>query len=216
MPLALGGLRVMGVEPRSGLPLVVLGNGVGDLAVAAGHPAAPRATVPIPGEPAAWVTLVGRIVVRDGLALEVGDDTVALDLLCADSTHLPDGVLSVTGIGLPDPPRVIVPCDGVRPAPTLARSTAAAPARPGPGSGRAAPAREEVDGGALATKLDMRRTLAAWLLALGALALSGAAIMWRRLAAVPDPDQREGADSETDLPDVPHLTLVRLRRDEGS
>jgi len=40
--------------------------------------------------------------------------------------------------------------------------------------------------------------------------------MWRRLAGVPDSELAEDGDSQADVPEVPHLTLVRLRRDGGS
>jgi hypothetical protein len=162
------------------------------------------------------VTLVGRLIVRDGLALEVGKATVALDLLCVDSIRLPDGVVSVTGIGIADPPRVIVPCDGIRAAPTLARSALVAPERAGPGEAVATSATAEEDRAGVATSADPRRRLAAWLLAVGVLVLGAAAVTWRRLARVPDSERAEDADAEAGLPEAPHLTLVRLRRDESS
>ena len=216
VPLALRGLRLIGVEPRSGVPLVALGKEVGDVTLAPGAPAPPLATIPSPGQPAAWVTLVGRLTVRDGPALEVGEATVSLDLLCTDSMPVPDSVLSVTGIGIADPARVIVPCDGIRAAPTLARSALVAPEHPGPRDPQAAPATGEDELAGVPSSADRRRTLAAWLLALGVLVVGGAAVAWRRLAAMPDAEPADDVDPQAELPDVPHLTLVRLRRDRGS
>lgn len=212
IPVALSGMRVIGVEPRSGAPLVALGGEIYDITVTSGPPAAPRATVPGPGESPAWVTLVGRLVGgTDGLGLEVGDATVPLDLPCSDPPPVPGGVLSVTGIGVGDSPRMIVPCDGIRAAPTLARAALAVPAA----AKDTRAAQKDDRGGAPATP-DRRRTLAAWLLALGVLVVSAAAVLWRRLAVGPGSDRGKDAEGAPDAPELPHLTLVRLRRDGGS
>ena len=191
--LALRGLRLIGVEPSSSVPIVALGAEADDLTVSDGPPAAPRVSIPNPGEPAAWVTLVGRVVVGDALVMEVGDRTVALDIRCGSPMPVPDGVLSVTGIGLADPARVVVPCDGIRAAPTLARTVLAPDSTAEP---RSAPAdRSEPQA---SSSSDRRRNLAAWLLGLAVLVVGGATIAWRRLAAVVDeePGEDEGPPAE--------------------
>lgn len=207
--LALSGLRLVGVEPLSSVPVVALGAGAGDLTAADGPPAAPRVTVPNPGDPAAWVTLVGRVVSGDALVMEVGERIVALDIRCGSPMPVPDGVLSVTGIGLADPARLIVPCDGIRVAPTLARTVLAPDA---PEEPRAAPAPRR--GPDASSSSDRRRGLAAWLLGLAVLVVGGATIAWRRLAAA----QAEPGMAEDEGPaaEGPQLTLVRLRREGGS
>ncbi|MGZ8481759.1 MAG: lamin tail domain-containing protein [Candidatus Limnocylindria bacterium] len=207
VPLVLNGLRLIGIEPSSSVPIVALGPDAGDLTVGASLPAAPRAAVPGAGEPPAWVTLVGRVVTGDG-ALEVGEMRVALDIRCASPLHVSDGVLSVTGIGLADPARVIVPCDGIRAAPMLGRAVLAPSRATEP---RAAPA--ERDDPDVSSGPDRRRTLAAWLLALGVLVVGGATLTWRRLAAVADADP---AEDEGPVAEIPQLALVGLRREGGS
>lgn len=211
--LALSGLRLVGLEPRSSVPVVALGAGAGALTLADGPPAVPRVALPSPGDPAAWVTLVGRLVAGDGAALEVGQATVPLDILCGDPMPVPDTVVSVTGIGLGEPARVLVPCDGIRAAPTLARTLLAAP-DDSPNTW-AAPVQKENPRGAPSGS-DRRRTLAAWLLALAVLVVAGATLVWRRLAAAPREEASEDERTQTDAADVPQLTLVRLRREGGS
>lgn len=214
IPIAVGGMRVIGVEPRSGAPLVALGGEIDDIAVASGAPAAPRVTVPLPGEAPAWVTLVGRLVGgAGGLRLEVGDATIPLEIACTQSQQLTDGVLSVTGIGVGDSPRIIVPCDGIRAAPTLARVAALS----APTAGKVQRVVDKDHGGDSQVAGDPRRPLAAWLLALGVLVVGSAAVLRRRLqAAVESERPEDDFEERPEGPEGPHLTLVRLRRDGGS
>lgn len=216
VPIAVSGLRLIGSEPRSGVPLVALGTDPSAVSVVTGPAAAPRTELPGPGEPASWVTLVGRAVeAADGDWLEVGGVTIQLEIACGQPQVQTRGVLSVTGIGLDDR-RVIVPCGGVRAAPTLAGTAPPAHSATGPRV-------TEGEGDLRAPAApDPRRRLAAWLLALGVLVFGMAALAWRRYRAATPPqddlgaeDDEEPADPATS-PGVPHLTLVRLRREGGS
>ena len=215
--LALAGVRPLGLEPRTGTRIVLLGSDPGDVAVGPQAPDAPRAELPATG--AAWVALVGQLVEDgSGLAIVVAGELVEVEVLCESSARQPVGSqVVVTGIGLAAPQRLIVPCDGVRFAPSLARTAARVTATPSPGQ-------TEVTPRASAAAPD-RRALAAALLVLGTAAVGCGAIAWRR-PALHDVDEeaaagREapslGSDDDRDAPtSLPRpLTLVRLPRDRG-
>lgn len=209
VPVVVSGLRLIGSEPRSGVPLVALGSDPSAVAVVSGV-APPRTELPGPGEPARWVTLVGRVVgAGDGLRLEVDGGAIRLENACSQPQAGVQGVLSVTGIGLNDQ-RVIVPCDGMRVAPTLADTDLP----PGRDAG-AARTRQRADDLSIPAAEDVRRRLAAWLLALGVLVVAVAAIAWRRYSAAAPPEAEDAAVAPS-TPGGQHLTLVRLRREGGS
>lgn len=220
VPIAVTGLRLIGSEPRSGVPLVALGTDPSAVSVVPGSAAAPRTELPGPDEPASWVTLVGQAAeAADGVRLEVGGVTIRLEKACSQPQADVHGVVSVTGIGLDDG-RIIVPCGGVRAAPTLAGT--ALPARPVAGASRVT---ESDDDARVPAAPDPRRRLAAWLLALSVLVVGLAAIAWRRYQAGTRPRDDEDAEDDEDdeepadpaaAPEVSHLTLVRMRREGGS
>jgi hypothetical protein len=213
VPLALTGLRLTGTEPYTSVPIVTLGTEPRDVALAEGPTSAPRPTLPDAGQPPAWVSLTGRVSRGAAPVLDVGHARIALELRCDGPLPLQDGVLSVTGIGLGDPARLIVPCDGIRAAPTLSRAVE----EPGAPTQPRAPAAAETRG--LPQGADPRRVLAAWLLALAVLVVGGAAVAWRRLVPLqPEPEAEpvEDGGPEMEANDVPRLTLVRLRRERGS
>lgn len=207
LPIAARGLRLVGIESSSGVPLVALGSGPGDLEAAAGHPDAPSSILPERGEDARWVSVVGTTV-SDGAArsLRVGGATVRLRIAC-DDFKPPKGMVSVTGIGLATGV-LIVPCDGMRAAPALLLSATAEPHRTVP------PHREKATTLAAAAVVEQRRPLAAVLLVLGAaLATGGAAYARRRALADDGLDGEDVADARGDEPEGPRLTLLPLRRD---
>ncbi len=212
VPLAMHGMRVIGVEPRTGVPLVALGSGRDAMTVTSGAPAAPRTTVPRAGDSPGWVTLIGRLHRNgSGLQLEVEDGAVRVEIACSDPRAAANGMFSVTGISVGDPPRIIVPCDGLRVAPTLARVALSAPAvATGPEIAAGA------NGGRDPVPANPRRPLAIWLVVLAALVVAWAALVWRRLEGEP----RLAGDAQSDdgprVAEVPPLTLVRLRRRDRS
>jgi len=219
LTLELSGLRRVGVEPTAGVPLVALDDEPAGVARGTALPRAPRTEMPGPGEPAAWVTLVGDVSRGADPALDLGVVAVALDIRCAEQAVLPPATMSVTGIGVGArdgrQPRVIVPCDGFRAAPTLARMLGDE-ALPGPIGSDPAATIVAVPPEALA---DPRRGQAAALLATGLLALAAAAFVARRFAdkgeRATNPDlEEEGVNLGP--PEVGPLSLVRLRREGPS
>ena len=220
--LALAGLRPLGVEPRTGTRIVALGSEPNDVRLGSQPTEAPRAELPATG--AAWVALVGRLMEDSaGLALVMEGERVAVEVLCNSAERQAVGSqVSVTGIGLATPQRLIVPCDGVRFAPSLARAAADVA---GPPTGRPTPVATAPAPAAAAD----RRPLAAWLLVLGTAVIGGGAIAWRRLSLGGGGDD-DGAASEAGpvgpdadaagyrppaTPEPRPLTLVRLPRERG-
>lgn len=216
LPLAVEavGLRAGGTHEALAIPVVRLG-GSGDALVAGPAPVAPPAALlAADGGRARWVAVVGRL---DGpadarsLALP-GGRRVAVEVRCADSTPVTRGVVGVVGVATPDPPRLIVPCGGIRLAPVLARQVAAiTPQRPGD----AATLAGLPEGNPPQTP---RPVGPAALLAVAALALAGGAVVARRLrAGAPGPDD-EGTDATAEA-DVeaspPVLTLVPVPRERA-
>lgn len=210
----LSGLRAIGAEARSGAPMVEFAPDLGEMLAVPRSPSAPRSEMPARGEPAAWVTLIGRVEAGgDGPSLRVDDVLVTVEHGCADAPPLPDTVVSVTGIGLAEPELLIIPCDGVRQAPALARTVV--------GSHEATPAAHAPVSGSASgdEQAEPRRGIAAALLALGFLVLLAGALAWRRFAAAPErltePD-REAEELESDGRDVSDLRPIRLRREGPS
>lgn len=209
MALDLGSLRAAGTDPATGIGLVALGREPGDVLqrdAAAQPPASARASS------VAWVSVVGPITGPSRApVIKVGTRQFRVDRRCESETSVPRGIVSVTGIGLADQARILVPCGGLRPAPALARpmSTTAEPSAP-----ERAPALATVDGAP--------RRMVAGLLAAAALMLGGiaAVLRWRR---PPDPADEAGAvesEAAATLDDVaaepPKLTLVSVTREHGS
>ena len=197
-----------GVE---GLGLVVLGEGRGDTVVGARPPAPPTTTMPGQEDAPAWVAVVGQVK-RDGArqVIEVDGVTVAIERLCRGDGRLPDGMASLVGVGATNPPRIVVGCDGLRPAPALALAAGALGATT-PSISRAS---ASVDPATTGT--DARRLLAAALLAAGVAVLILAVVIGRRLAS--DEPDVEDDDETADEPSGsagPQLSLVRLPNEHG-
>ncbi len=179
--LELMGLSRAGVASGSRLPLLSLGAGTNQTAVRRGPLAAPRAGLPEPGSPAAWVTVVGRPSMAGGhRSLVVDRVAIPLDIECGRDPEGMRGVLAATGIALGDPVKLIVGCEGLRSAPSLALTLAA-------GGSRAPVATRQ-----LSASLESPRSAGSPALAVGMLALSlagvAAAVVARRSGRAPGPD----------------------------
>ena len=211
LSLELLGIRDQEQSGEMGLGLVMLGEGRGDTAVVARPPAPPSTMMPGQTEAPAWVAVVGHIE-RDGArrVIEVGGVTVVIERLCRRGGRLPDGMASLVGVGAADPPRILVGCDGVRPAPALALAKGAHEAT-APSISRASASVDPA-----ATGADARRLLAAALLAAGVAVLALAVVIGRRLGSkepeVEDDNEPAGEPSESA---GPQLSLVRLPNEHG-
>ena len=205
--LELSGLVAADTHARLGVAIVTLGGGPDDVVVAARPPVAPLSRMPAPGAPAAWVSIIGSLSVADGRStLAVGGLTVAVEQLC-DRVEAPiTGVVSVRGIALPDAPHIVVPCDGIGPAPALMLSSGAvADADGSPQSPVLTASEKGADAGSA------RRWIAVALLAAGVAVLLSVALVRRRLGPQEGGDPRHSEPSGMeDAPAGPQLTLVRV------
>ncbi len=179
--LELMGLSRVGVAPGNRLPLLSLGAEAGHTTVRRGPLAVPRAGLPEPGSPAAWVTVVGRPSMAGGhRSLVVDGVAVPLEVQCDRDPEGMHGLLAATGVALGDPVTLIVGCQGLRSAPSLALSLAAGGSR---AHGKTRP---------LSAALEAPRSAGSPALAVGMLALSlagvAAAVVARRSARAQRPD----------------------------
>jgi len=211
-PLALEllGLRRLGEEPRAGIGLVALGDGEGDTVVGSAPVAPPSTAVPGDDDPPAWVSLVGAVTDHNGHpTIEVDGTPVAVERLCGRAGRLPETTLSVVGIGLADPPRVLIGCEGVRAAPALGLLSTVV-------RGEAEPVRADARLAEDASAITGRRLLGAGLLASGVVILLLAVVIGRRLGSDdPEVAEPEGQPSEEESSGAPQLTLVRLPNEHG-
>jgi hypothetical protein len=208
LPLELGGLRELREQPRPGIVLVRLSEDAQDTAIGSAAPAPPSATMPGAEDPPLWVSVVGRVTGDRQQAIEVDGSRVAIERMCRGKDRLPVGTSNLVGVAVADPARIIVGCDGARPAPALLL-TASAAGPPGP---VAAPTPSDLDGRSALG----RRWLAAALLAIGVAILILAAVAGRRLW----PEEREAAEPGGRSIDQPasagqQLTLVRVPDEHG-
>lgn len=125
------GLRIAGTDTSTGISVAALSNEPGALS-ASGQPISPPvATVHTGGGEARWVTLVGRLAPSsEAAALLVGDTPLPIDPQCNGEPMPRPRTVSVTGILVGDPERLVVPCGGIEAAPTLHRLTAHAALTP--------------------------------------------------------------------------------------
>jgi hypothetical protein len=207
--LELGHLSAVGTDARFGIAVVALGSEATDIVVRPTTPTAPLVRVPESPDTAAWVSIIGRLA---GDRLEVGGTGVQVEQLCANGRSPLTGTVSVTGVALPLPPRLVVPCEAVRPVPSLDLVLAVARAqRRGVDQVRAAPT-------ALPGTWDdlARRGVAAGLLAAGIGALLLAALAGRR-AAGNTADDAAAAPIDRGNPAVggPGLTLLPRSDEHG-
>lgn len=190
----LTGPVAQGTASEASLPVVRLGSGPGQSVVRDAAPNPPRGTPPQQG--AAWVSLVGRLV--DGgasLRLAESETVVRVRHRCHQEETRPSGVVQVTGVGLPEPVSILVPCGGVRPAPGLARVAHAAASVTGPEHGDTQPV---VDEGAAPVR-DLRG-IAAGLVAMAAVVVAGAGLAARRLD--PGPLDADDGTADADVPEA--------------
>jgi hypothetical protein len=206
--LELGGLVAATTHARLGITLVAFGRGANDVLVASSPPDAPRSRMPARGTPAAWVSIVGRLTTADGRAtMQVDGVAVTVERQCGRPQPPVMGVASVRGIALSDEARVIVPCDGIGPAPALSLSASAATGDGERGAPSTVPAASEVS----AAAVSMRRSLVVVLLAAGVTVLLLGALAGRRIGSQDGVHTRRGDVPEAaDSPGGPQLTLVRV------
>lgn len=211
MSLELEGLRRSGRLASVGIELVDLGAGAGQVVASRSAPAPPLGAIPATGGPA-WVSLVGSLHESGTkLVLRVGTATLPVDLRCSDPRPaLPLGdAVAATGIGLAGPPRLVLGCGSIRPAPALelAARSGAEPSKTIPTVGMTSVADP-----------DATPSLgAALLLMLGAAGLVLAALGSRRLAPLETATvDADGASEETAADEPPALTLVRRSREHES
>jgi hypothetical protein len=206
----LGHLASAGTDERFGITVVTLGTGPGDVVLGTGRTARPLARVPSGRATAAWVSLVGRL---SGDRLRVSGRTMHVEELCAQGSSLTSGSVSVTGVALRVPSRIVIPCGGLRPTPSLALTRAGQPRLSGPANVRAlagiAPGVTGEDDG--------RRGLAAGLMGVGIGMLLLATVVGRRLAGPTPPAVTEPETVvDGDVPGgAPRLTLVNVPREHG-
>jgi hypothetical protein len=214
--LELAGLEPLRRDGRLGIPVVALGPDAGDTSATSGPPSQPGSTLPGQGDAAAWVSIVGVLAgASERRTIGVSGSSVAVEVLCDHQQLLDDGAVTAVGVALADPVRLIVPCGGIRPAPTLALVNPAAAMRP-----RSAPRDATGADASSGTPVDGRRGMAAGLLAAGVALVAAATLLRRRLE--PDDggevaqaaDDADNADAERQ-PAAPQLTLVRVPRERG-
>jgi hypothetical protein len=212
IPLELGRMRAVGVEPLTHAPLVSLGTEPGDLVVGEGAPVAPRTTLPAAAPAPLWVSVVGRLV-AGGDSLTVADRKVEIERRCGAEADRPSGMVGVTAVLTGAPARLIAPCGGIRAVPAVGRSGSLATA--------AAEAATLIEPSS-ATTADAphgRRFIVAGLLLLAAVVLAAAALAGRRYEQDPriEPvDQGPaGDDAGSPEPVLPRLTLVSVPREHG-
>jgi hypothetical protein len=205
----LGGLVSSGAEPVTGAAMVSLSPDPADLVVGNGLVAAPRTR---PADQPSWASMIGLLGRQRGHPiLHVRGGVVRLDARCEAEPLPKRGLVSVSGIALPDPPRIVVPCGGVRAVPLLALLRTFAPA--------VASGLPDRDSAASRDGRTDARPMAAGLLIVAASGLAGAAL-WRRLRPGPADPDATGADLERagdpeTAPGPPRLTLVGVPRERG-
>ena len=212
IPLELGRMRAVGVEPRTNAPLVSLGTEPGDLLVADGAPAAPGTTLPAAAPAPLWISVVGRLV-AGGDALAVSGRNVEIERRCDEEAAGSAGMVGVTGVLTGDPARLIAPCGGIRAAPAVGRSGALSTA----GAKAAAPV--ELSSGTTTDAPDGRRFVVAALFLLAGVVLAAAALASRRFGHDPRSETLDqgtaGEAADSPEPVLPRLTLVSVPRERG-
>lgn len=207
----LGHLENAGAHPRLGIPLVRLGDAPADV-VAGSQPVsgpAPHGSRPS----AAWVTVVGSLA---GDFVHVRGGSIRVTRLCERASAAVDGRVSVTGIAIGDGSEIATPCDGVRPAPSLARASGR------PAAQRDVQAKDLDEGAAVPDTRSGRRRAAAAFLGAAVLAVVGGALVHRRWreptadADAPAPSVVGAGPDASDPADAgPRLTLVPVPREHG-
>jgi len=217
LALELGGLRAVGSLPGTSIPVVALGDGPDDLTIHGTPPAPPATSLSAASASAKWVSIVGRLSGDGSSQREIilPGRRVPIERRCDDEHAWPDGSVSITGVALGEPVRLIVPCGGVAAAPILARAMSA-PVMAG------TPATRDPRFERLTHSSDPGRFLAAGLLGLGSLVISVGAVLYRRFHGEGiDPEPAAGTPVSHEPPDgdarrPPTLSLVRVPHERGS
>ena len=207
--LDLGGLHAAGSDPMTGAPLVVLGATAGQTIVIDVPPAPPRAT--LAGEVPAWVSVVGRLTgPSTHRTLVVDGKRVPLLDRCTDDPPASrrGGTVSVTGVVIGDPLRLLVPCAGVRPAPSVIGGARVALSEGADGSAPGLASTSEEGA------LGLTRPIVATLLMLAAAALAGGAVVARR-RALGEEAAKPASDQHDEITTGARLTLVRVPREDS-
>lgn len=226
MALDLAGLRVVGREPVTGIDLVALGSGPGDVGRSLAPPHDPATR--LDGGPA-WISVVGVVAgTPDALTLVVPGARLRLDRRCESEDYRPRGVAVVNGIGLAGRAGVVVACGGIRPAPVLARGEAQELANgiaPTPGAA-------EPDGSSPAVDTGRVHLVAGGLIGVALMLAATAAILrlrrrqrpeaaaagHRGSSAAPADELDRALDIDLDLDpsaEPPRLVLVNAPRERG-
>jgi hypothetical protein len=215
LALELTGMRSAPGQRGSPVPMASVGAQPDAVRPSDSAPVAPATVRPGPGEPARWFAAVGRL---DGPSseprLRTSTGIVPLDRRCESDDRPPRGLVTVTGIALPDSDALLVPCDGIMAGSTLVRP-ASNDRLSGATEGETA-SDESVPSGS-ASPAGM---VAAAMLGAAALVLVGAAAWLRWRPDEPDPDAsdatdgppagRSAGDASAPPPAPPVLTLVTL------
>ena len=213
LALDLGGLQAAGTDRATDVPAVKLGSGPGQTTAVDVQPTPPRAT--LDGDLPAWVSVVGhlsgagsrRVLVVDGERVALRERCEGSDDDDHDARHRPGGAVSVTGVALGDPVRLLVPCGGLRQAPSIAGdATLNAAGKTAGMAPQPAPIATSVS--------DPRRPIVSGLLlAAAAVLVGGAAYGRRRGSRDEEPAGPDDADDATG-PEA-RLTLVRVPHEGG-
>ena len=204
--LELTGLREERGTQGLGLALVSLGAAAADTVLGSAQPDPPSAIMPGPDDPPAWVSVVGRVTTARGRStVELDGRRVTIERQCRGQGKSPDGTVRLLGIAVSLPTRIIVGCQGIRPAPALAL-VRRAPSWP------AARATVVADAGGTAG----RRLFAASMLAIAAGVMVSVVVLGRRFGAANavTATGSEPLAEDAALPG-PQLTLVRLPNEHG-
>ena len=126
-----------------------------------------------------------------------------------DDKRRRDGSVAVTGVAIGEPLRLLVPCGGIRQAPSVVAGTTRTGLRDTPNASRPTFGSTAAD-----VASDVRRPIVAGLLLLAAVVLVGGAAVGRRRS--PDGEVTAGAaDLADETETAPHLTLVRVPPESG-
>lgn len=229
VPLRLTGLEAIGIHEATGIGVVTTRA---ERVSVGGRRAVPSTVLPAPGQAPRWMSLVGRLVGGPdhpaGLIV-AGGARIALTAACEAGVgsrgRSGNGQVTVTGIGLAAPARLVVGCGGIRPAPALSVVRAA------PASPEAALLTSTPIAGRITPAIDERRLTASLVMGVAFLLVVVATCARARLRRTEA--ERGAADGERDLDarddvagdgdaigsagtaSIPTLTLVAVPRERG-
>jgi hypothetical protein len=203
-----------------GLDRVALGGDPGDVLRGEGPPHVPAVTMPGRGDRPAWVSLVGTLTGPErALVLRADGATLPVERRCDDAeAQVPRGAVRALGIGLGDPVRLVVACDGLTRASALETALIA--------TGRRGPTWAPPSAPVTTEPGRVHGSLVPALLGAASLALAGAVAAARADRSDPDatdPEAVDEAESDGSAPAVTtdgaqprHLTLVPAPRERAS